>query len=60
LTTSNIITFRASYFGTLSHRSGEEPFAFAVDYNGAPVKVEGKDAVSGKYLLYIVEQTRAQ
>jgi len=47
---------QSSYFGTLNHPEGLEPIIFAVDYNGAPVEIKGRQATSGDYSLYVVEQ----
>ncbi|KAI6178648.1 hypothetical protein M3Y98_00523300 [Aphelenchoides besseyi] len=44
----------ASYFGTLDKE--EETTIYAVDYNGAPTEIRGKDATSGDYVLYVVSE----
>ncbi|KAI6241438.1 hypothetical protein M3Y99_00372100 [Aphelenchoides fujianensis] len=48
----------ASYFGTLHHPKGEEAVLYAVDYNGAPVDVRGKEALSGDFVLFVVDEKK--
>ncbi|KAI6182917.1 hypothetical protein M3Y97_00432000 [Aphelenchoides bicaudatus] len=47
----------SSFFGTLVTGDNQEPIAYGINYDKAPVEARGAQATSGDYILYVVSHS---